>query len=151
MSAAEQQNPPALTPNMLSMRCRPCLLCLLFKQVPECTQRRAEQSTTGQPTSNKPDGHHASIHRSHKQCAPQGTNGLESFKPKTISYTTAADVWSAGLVTNDLGTGFRLLGNPKGSRQLLFNIFDMLGMPTTDVWPVVELMPGYKMFCSSAS
>ena len=108
----------------------------VFKQVLEC---------------NKPDGHHAIIHRSHKHIAPQGTNDKESFKPKTISYTRAYDIWSAGLMTNDMGTGFRLLGNPKCSRQLLFNIFDMLGMPTTDTWPGVELMPGYKMFCSSAS
>ena len=86
-----------------------------------------------------------------RNIAPQGTNDKESFEPKTIPYTTAADFWSAGLMTNDMGTGFRLLGNPKCYRQLLFNIFDMLGMPTTDTWPGVELMPGYKMFCSSAS
>ena len=72
---------------------------------------------------------HAIIHRSRKHFAPQGTNKQESFKPKTITHTTAADIWSAGLMTNDMGTGFRLLGNPKCSAQLLFNIFDMFGMP----------------------
>ena len=62
-----------------------------------------------------------------------------------------SDIWSAGLITNDMATGFGLLGNPQCYRQLLMNILSVFGVPTEDTWPGVEMMPVYQECCSSAS
>ena len=47
-----------------------------------------------------------------------------------------------------MGSGFRLLGYPKDTKQLLLNLFDAFGVPTPDTWPGVEQLPVYNTCCS---
>ena len=72
----------------------------------------------------------------------------ESFAPKRISYNEASDVWSAALIVNDMGTGFRLLNYPENSKQLVVNMLHVFGVPSPNTWPGVEQLPLYKTCCS---
>ena len=114
------------------------------------TTARFHAGQSNVPASNQAHRHHTVTHCSLSRPPPQVSNGQERFKPIKITYSRPSDVWSAGLMVNDMGTGFRLLGHPVISTQLLGNMFHIFGVPTPEMWPGVQHLDGYKAYCSPA-
>ena len=109
------------------------------------TTARFHAGQSNVPASNQAHRHHTVTHCSLSRPPPQVSNGQESFKPiKITTYSRPSDVWSAGLMVNDMGTGFRLLGHPVISAQLSGNMFHIFGVPTPEMWPGVQHLDGYK-------
>lgn len=70
--------------------------------------------------------------------------GSAAWWPKHIKYTEAADVWSAGLVANDMITGSFVFGFPPSEFELWKAIIALLGEPTESSWPGVSQLPYYQ-------
>lgn len=62
---------------------------------------------------------------------------------KDRQYTTAIDMWSAGVIMAELLGGLELFMGTDDQSQLL-KIFTLKGTPTNKTWPGVENLPGYK-------
>jgi len=65
------------------------------------------------------------------------------------SYTFSADIWSAGAVVAEL---FALRPLFPGSNDIdqMFRVFQIMGNPTPENWPGVELLPDFNKVCFSA-
>uniref|UniRef100_A0A8C4PX73 Cyclin dependent kinase 1 n=1 Tax=Eptatretus burgeri TaxID=7764 RepID=A0A8C4PX73_EPTBU len=58
-------------------------------------------------------------------------------------YSTPVDVWSVGAIFAEMVTKMPLFHGDSEIDQL-FHIFRILGSPTPDVWPGLELLPAFK-------
>uniref|UniRef100_A0A0N4ZD12 Protein kinase domain-containing protein n=1 Tax=Parastrongyloides trichosuri TaxID=131310 RepID=A0A0N4ZD12_PARTI len=58
-------------------------------------------------------------------------------------YSTAVDVWSIACIFAEMATG-KPLFNGDSEIDQLYRIFRLLGTPTKETWPGVELLPDYK-------
>jgi len=65
------------------------------------------------------------------------------------SYTFSADMWSAGVVIAEL---FALRAIFPGNNDIdqMFRVFQIMGNPTPENWPGVELLPDFNKVCFSA-
>ena len=59
------------------------------------------------------------------------------------NYCQAVDIWSAGVVIAELISLYPLFPGNNDIDQM-FRVFQIMGSPTPDIWPGVELLPDYS-------